>query len=522
MTLANTFAEAYASWLASVSQCCAPLGTCFQQQDGAQQNTGYKNPEISVVRDQPTLVQAPFLAYEYENGRFDPSMGPSAKARVRKSFSSTRTSLSVRRRLRSGSATRLQISAPTNFRHVASESFHFPSFEPQIVQPRRASFRPLQLSIYQPENVLSPILHHFEPEVSGLDRVVTPPPPARVRGGSDADSHRSGSGRAMMHERSYSSMSFHVPRRGQPGDSPKFTTPPQRQNASSPPPPQIPPKSRARAFTSPETEMLAERIASAMLEKEKLQELIDEVVERQSIYLGGSSRPSTAHSMAFSTMTGLEPMPAIPAFPPTAPSFAERLTSSTANLDRPNTAPMRSPQYYNESPAPAIPSPAIYSPSRRTPTRITVDDRPLQPPLPLVLRPPLRKKKSFSRVSTWLFPAGEQVPVDFTSITNRPRPVRGDEGFYQCVVSPSSSSPRRDSASSQSASSWETEDDDERTMPTTWSPGSSPAPKTPIVTTADIPDSSLQVAPLRLRTPTKAGETRSTACPRRESVGVAF
>jgi hypothetical protein len=99
-------------------------------------------------------------------------------------------------------------------------------------------------------------------------------------------------------------MSFHVPRRGQPGDSPKFNTTPQR-NASSSTPPQIPPKSRARAraYTSPETERLAERIASAILEKEKLQELIDEAIERQSIYLGGS-RPSTAHSMAFSTLPG--------------------------------------------------------------------------------------------------------------------------------------------------------------------------------------------------------------------------
>ena len=328
MALTNTLAEAYASWLASVSRCCAPLGNCLKQ-EGTQQSSasklppgdslrkpltraalaGSEKPQISIVRDQPALVQAPFLAYEYENDLFRPSTRASTKDRVRKSFSSTRTSFSVRRRLRSSSSLRPQISAPTNFRHVTGESFQFPNFETQIAQPRRASFRPLQLSIYQPENAVSPILPLFadlhsgpEAELSAFGRVITPPPPARVRGGSDAGSHHSG--RAIMHERSYSSMSFHVPRRSQPEDSPKFSTPQHQQNADSPSPPQIPLKSRARAYTSPETERLAERIASAMLEKEKLQELIDEVVERQSIYFGGSSRPSTAHSMAFSTMTG--------------------------------------------------------------------------------------------------------------------------------------------------------------------------------------------------------------------------
>jgi hypothetical protein len=55
---------------------------------------------------------------------------------------------------------------------------------------------------------------------------------------------------------------------------------------------------------------MAESIASAMIEKDKLQEMIDDCVERQSIYL--SSRPSTAHSMAL-TMAGKQPrMPFLP------------------------------------------------------------------------------------------------------------------------------------------------------------------------------------------------------------------
>lgn len=40
-----------------------------------------------------------------------------------------------------------------------------------------------------------------------------------------------------------------------------------------------------------------------MLEKERLQEMIDDVIERQSVYLG--SRPSTSHSMATHLRSGM-------------------------------------------------------------------------------------------------------------------------------------------------------------------------------------------------------------------------
>jgi hypothetical protein len=69
---------------------------------------------------------------------------------------------------------------------------------------------------------------------------------------------------------------------------------------------------------------------------------------------------------------------------------------------------------------------------------------PLPPPLPLVLqksRPPLRKKKSFSQVSSWLNRADHTRNISMDSITNTPRPIKSREGFYQCVDPEASVSP---------------------------------------------------------------------------------
>ena len=68
-------------------------------------------------------------------------------------------------------------------------------------------------------------------------------------------------------------------------------------------PPLIPPKAkaRARAYTSPEVDVIKERVASAMIEVERLQKQIDDVIERQTLYT--ASRPSSPQSMA-RTMPG--------------------------------------------------------------------------------------------------------------------------------------------------------------------------------------------------------------------------
>lgn len=204
---------------------------------------------------------------------------------VKRSFALLRERFSVSKRSRSDSSPRrLQISAPSNFRHLHSESFQFPQYtnlqhvgrtpppRPRP-RPRPSSFRPLELSIYVSKRELSPILPHFD--------MITPPPPVRLEPNPDDDVF------GPSHEPNYSPMSFHLPR--------KMSASPSATIASDTPP-KIPPKSRARSQTCSSTERMKERIAGAMLEVDKLQREIDLIMERQSTYAG--SRPSTGHSMA--------------------------------------------------------------------------------------------------------------------------------------------------------------------------------------------------------------------------------
>ncbi|KAK2000145.1 hypothetical protein LX36DRAFT_572861 [Colletotrichum falcatum] len=296
---------------------------------------------------------------------------------------------------------------------------------------------------------LSPILPHFD--------MITPPPPARLKPNPEDDVF------GPSHEPKYSPMSFHLPRK--PSASPSLTT-------ASDTPPRIPPKSRARSYTTGSTEMMKERIAFAMLEVDKLQHEIDLVMKRQSCYT--NSRPSTSHSVALTVHE--RSLPTVPALPPLAPSFAERLNPGGA--ERPHTAPPRPPGH--------IPHRGMVSAADDTSAFLTPppsrgrETRPLPPPLPLVLRPPLRKKKSFSRVSSWLFPSGaagqhHQRSTSSNSVTNFPRPVKDREGFYQCVQAPQE---RRTSIGSMSTVSTSESDDGGQTVPTAWSPSSTLATRT--------------------------------------------
>ena len=160
--------------------------------------------------------------------------------------------------------------------------------------------------------------------------------------------------------------------------------------------------------------------------------------------------------------------------PPTAPSFAERVSSPLGQ--RPMTAPSKTVHIpsrlvpFTEASAPFTPPPPASASSR--PDR----SLPPPPPLPLVLQaphPPLRKKKSFSRVSKWLFPAsGEHSRnISLDSVTNTPKPVTSREGFYSCVdLRPSTQHTRSSSLSTVSTFESELE---EPTIPT-WSPDSTP------------------------------------------------
>ncbi|KAF7557336.1 hypothetical protein G7046_g6063 [Stylonectria norvegica] len=372
---------------------------------------------------------------------------------VRKRFWSSPSSPSY-----SPSSRRPLISAPSDFRHVSSASPHIPPHprsQTSKLRPARqlrpGSFRPLELSFYMPDNHMSPILPHFE------FPTITPPAPTYTPSYLEED-------RPLVHQNSHaSSMSFHVPRKQTLESSPSTT-----QEELSPVIP-LKSRSRARAYTSPDVDRMKERVATAMIEVERLQAQIDDVIDRQSLY--ASSRPSTPHSVA-RTMPELEPMPSIPALPPAAPSFAQRLNSDS--IKRPSTAPINARLHHPNRTRAVDEAPAMPS---TPPPRLRRDDRPPPPPLPLVLRPPLRKKKSFSHVSTWLFPGSEHSrDLSLDSVTNLPRPVKGSEGFYQCV-SPGETSRRRPSYESvDTVSTWETDDED-RTVPTTWSPESTPATK---------------------------------------------
>ncbi|KPM37088.1 hypothetical protein AK830_g9474 [Neonectria ditissima] len=508
-----------------------PLGSLSDDQLLMGQDEKHPS-DATIIYNQPVHYLRPVAA---------PEMGSHHRNVLEKTprGSGNKQGESKRRRLMSfsssSSSRRPIISAPSNFRHISTAAPDFPEPTPsrnsnlRPAKPfRRRSFRPLELSIYMPNNNPSPILPHFEfpsapapaalydreptekssesdftlpktpdqsekrtvkelgspftpirsvkrPEDHATPR--TPDQVERVSENSSADR------RLLEHQRSFSSMSFHFPRK-------------QTMDSSSPStihedemPPLIPPKARARsrAYTAPDVDAIKERVAGAIIEVEKLQKQIDDVIERQSLY--SVSRPSTSHSMAH-TMPGedftdlpspvarlltsrldLESMPAMPALPPAAPSFAERLNSE---IDRPHTAPIK--PHTNAHRRAKTAGDAPTGPHTPSPPRVRREERPLAPPLPLVLRPPLRKKKSFSRVSNWLFPGAEpNGDLTFDSVTNLPRPVTGKDGYYQCVSRGEAQGRRQSTESFGTITTWESEDD--RTFPSTWSPDSTPMGK---------------------------------------------
>ena len=144
-------------------------------------------------------------------------------------------------------------------------------------------------------------------------------------------------------------------------------------------------------------------------------------------------------------------MPSIPALPPAAPSFAQRLNSES---DRPQTAPIRVPGKISSRVSP--PDGMATIAGNDNADALAEVMTPLAPPLPLVLRPPLRKKKSFSRASAWIFPKKQPNSIgSVDSVTNKPRAIKDGDGFYQSVASTVA---RGSSESICSSSTWGTGD----------------------------------------------------------------
>ncbi|KAL8396495.1 hypothetical protein RB594_009925 [Gaeumannomyces avenae] len=504
----GALAEAYNAWLDSLSSCYATISPCLNRRNKNPSRQLMEKDEFLVYRHQPSITPPPTFGPSTGTAARDEAFPEQRPASTRRGQGRRRRSFSVTKRFwshGSSSSRRPKISAPSNFRHIHSESFQFPSAAPARPGRRPRSFRPLELSIYVDDN-LSPILPHL---VSGQGNV-SPPAPAHVHS-SSFDSN----GSTLGHQRSLSSLSFHLQRRPVPQQAASSST---RDSEDPETPPRIPPRSRRRAGSSPEqVDRMVERVASAMMERDRLQAEIESIVERQSVYMG--SRPSTAYDMQ-----DLEPMPEIPALPAAGrPSFVERLSIEQLGTERPRTAPPKtfSQGFGIESPIYEVPD-VFYVPQVPMRPRYvtqpteTMPERQLAPPLPLVLRPPLRKKRSFSRVSNWLFPADgpaqRERGMSFDSVTNAPLPVTDRDGFYTCIAPA-----RRTSFETISTScSWDTQTE-ERTQPTTMSITDSPSAKETRVST---PTGTPRLNRMPTFGRTYSYESRQQHRP--QSVGVAF
>lgn len=311
-------------------------------------------------------------------------------------------SFASKRRKSSRSSTRPAISGPTNFTHISSGA-HAAAMQ-QSILALNGGFTPLQLQFHTSGQHMSPILPNFD-----LNTNVPSPPPGYVTSELSQDD------RSYPRGRSFSAFSFHIPRKTMTDETSStdgYSTPPVKRSQE--------PGPRARARTLSEIEIRKERIASRLIEAEKLQKQIDDVIERQSLY--SCNRPGSAYSLA-KTFQDMEPMPSIPALPPAAPSFAER-------LERPKTAPMHS--HLDAWKTGEVPAEIFVDPSSPLQPK-SPESSILAPPLPLILRPPLRKKKSFSRVSSWLSSNSHKRQFSVNSITNEPMPLKDTAGFYQCA-----------------------------------------------------------------------------------------
>ncbi|KAK7982014.1 hypothetical protein PG996_009704 [Apiospora saccharicola] len=418
-------------------------------------NTSEK-PPVVVLHQQP-LLMAPPPAYEPMDSRGAISHKEWAPKR-RKWLGSEQGDLylSLRKHLRlrprwSSSQRRPQISAPSDFRHLNSGSYHIPDYD--ISQPRQAprpsSFRPLHINF----EVSSPMLPHFEP-VKGPRT-----PPNRIIG----PYHPSPDSSPNRSDRSLSPMSFHIPRKPTPTGS-VFDSP-GSSVVKHPGPVHL--KTATPSAGHPSIDDLIERIAHAMLERDQIQDRIEDAAEMASVYTAVSRspsvvsrRPGSLRSVPSRRFIDTEPMPDIPALPPNAPSFSERLS-----YDRPRTAP---PQTSSPGPHFVLPLAGTdFNIKQEFPRRRPVGEQVLSPPLPLQYRPPLRKKKSFSRVADWLGRQERTTRAGGEPITNSPLPVQPNKGHYEVVATNDWSRDNSYATSSDWNSDRDTSEDDSQTLQTT-------------------------------------------------------
>ncbi|KAI9811875.1 MAG: hypothetical protein M1827_005226 [Pycnora praestabilis] len=133
----------YSRWLVSSIACCAPLLEHDEKRSESRERT------MKICHDQPQLIKPPNVN-AYDGQAHDTSSHPYPQLIVGSqplaSRASSRTSFSVRRP-KTTESRRPTISAPSDFRQVEKFS----------TTRDNGGFRPLELSIYLPENKLSPL-----------------------------------------------------------------------------------------------------------------------------------------------------------------------------------------------------------------------------------------------------------------------------------------------------------------------------------------------------------------------------
>ena len=296
--------DAYMGWLTSSLGCC---GETLREQAPIRGKLksfctsacliipGVEKP-MRIEHHQPRLVPPPIP---------EPQEGPAtrgrewvSRSRSFASYASSRGRFSARRKLNAYNGPRrprnqLVISGPTDFRHVENS-----------MPRRREAYRPLELSIYLPENRLSPILPHF-----GADDLYFESDP------SDLAYPQA----VLTHSRSESTLSFRIPRKPLRSSSrassewtaqfkprPDSLSTVELLGALEKALPQAPPPARLRAMTEPPA---YERVKSALHERfeldRRLKDIDEQIEERRSVYLSSSRPTSRATSTRPTSVTSI-------------------------------------------------------------------------------------------------------------------------------------------------------------------------------------------------------------------------
>lgn len=270
-------------------------------------NTDVEKP-MTILHHQPRLVPPPIPEPQDSRSSSHEWM---SRTKSFASRASIRGSFSVRRKLNAYNGPRRpHISAPTDFRHVEN-----------ALTRRTDRFRPLELSIYMPDNQLSPLLPHFGAADDEADSVLSYPAPVLVHARSESalsnfsiprkplNAHKSVHGRLeglSIHTISSSSGSESLCHPLQPQPVlPESPSAQELMTALQEELPQSPPKARLRSNTAPpriinRESAQVDRVKLVLQEKleleKRLQDLENIIEKRRSVYL--SSRANSIYAVS--------------------------------------------------------------------------------------------------------------------------------------------------------------------------------------------------------------------------------